>query len=83
MNKILVEVFLPALGQSYDVFIPLESQLSEVILLLTKVLNDLSSGCYIAGEDAILCDRETGNIFSINMSVYELGLKSGSKLMLI
>ena len=83
MNKILVEVFLPALEQSYDVFIPLESKLSEVILLLTKVLNDLSNGCYIARDDAILCDRETGNIFSINMSVFELGLKNGSKLMLI
>jgi hypothetical protein len=83
MNKILVEVFLPALGQSFDAFIPLESKLSEVIMLLTRVLNDLSYGCYIAKEDAILCDMATGNIFSINMTVYELGLKNGSKLMLI
>ena len=83
MNKILVEIFLPALGQKYDTLIPIEIKLSEVIVLLTKVLNELSNGSYIATEDAILCDLETGNIFSVNMSVYELGLKNGSKLMLI
>jgi hypothetical protein len=83
MNKILVEVYLPALGKSFDAFIPIESKLSEVIMLLAKALSDLSNGSYIASEDAILCDIATGNIFNINLSASELGLKNGSKLMLI
>ncbi|CEE03270.1 hypothetical protein BT1A1_3489 [Caldibacillus thermoamylovorans] len=83
MNKVLVEIFLPAANQSFDVYIPLESRMSEVLVLVSSLLSDLSDGKYKATQDAVLCDAETGIIFNINMTVFELGIKNGSKLMLI
>ncbi|MEG6533636.1 methyltransferase [Caldifermentibacillus hisashii] len=83
MNKVLVEIFLPAANQSFDVYIPLESRMSEVLVLVSSLLSDLSDGKYKATHDAVLCDAETGIIFNINMTVFELGIKNGSKLMLI
>ncbi|MCM3476960.1 MULTISPECIES: methyltransferase [Bacillaceae] len=83
MNKVLVEICLPAANQSFDVYIPLESRMSEVLVLVSSLLSDLSDGKYKATQDAILCDAETGIIFNINMTVFELGIKNGSKLMLI
>ncbi len=83
MNKVLVEICLPAANQSFDVYIPLESRMSEVLVLVSSLLSDLSDGKYKATQDAVLCDAETGIIFNINMTVFELGIKNGSKLMLI
>lgn len=83
MNKVLVEIFLPAANQSFDVYIPLESRMSEVLVLVSSLLSDVSDGKYKATHDAVLCDAETGIIFNINMTVFELGIKNGSKLMLI
>jgi hypothetical protein len=83
VNKVLVEICLPAANQSFDVYIPLESRMSEVLVLVSSLLSDLSDGKYKATQDAILCDAETGIIFNINMTVFELGIKNGSKLMLI
>jgi hypothetical protein len=83
VNKVLVEIFLPAANQSFDVYIPLESRMSEVLVLVSSLLSDLSDGKYKATQDAVLCDAETGIIFNINMTVFELGIKNGSKLMLI
>ncbi|WP_378586114.1 methyltransferase [Neobacillus sp. GCM10023253] len=83
MNKVLVEIFLPAAAQSYEVYIPLESQMSEVLTLVSSLLGDLSDGKYKATGSEVLCDAETGIIFNINMPVAELGIKNGSKLMLI
>lgn len=83
MNKVLVEIFLPAAGKSFDVYIPLESPLSEVLLLVSTCLSDLSDGRYKANGEAVLCDVATGIIYNINMAVCELGIKNGSKLMLI
>lgn len=83
MNKILVEIFLPAANMSFDVYIPLESQMSEVLTLVSSLLSDLSDGKYKATNDAVLCDATTGIIFNINMAIAELGIKNGSKLMLI
>ena len=82
-NKALVEISVPAATEKYDVYIPLESKMGEVVKMVASVLSDLSDGKYKATDDAILCDAETGTIFNINMEVAELGIKTGSRLMLI
>jgi len=82
-NKALVEIAVPAAAQKYDVFIPLESKMSEVVKMVAAALTDLSEGKYKATDDAILCDADTGIIFNINTEVAELGIKTGSRLMLI
>jgi len=82
-NKILVEISVPAAAQKFDVYIPLESRMSEVVRMVAGALSDLSDGKYKATNDAILCDAETGSIFNVNIEVAELGLKNGSHLMLI
>lgn len=82
-NKALVEISVPAAGQKYDVYIPLESKMSDVVKLVAAALSDLSEGKYKATDEAILCDAESGIIFNINMEVAELGIKTGSHLMLI
>ncbi len=82
-NKILVEVFVPAASQKYDIFIPLESKMSEVTELVAKALSDLSGGKYKATKQAVLCDANTGDIFDVNIEVAELKLENGSRLMLI
>lgn len=83
MDKILVEVYLPAGNKSYDVYIPLKSKFHEIITLLAGTFTELSSGYFTASKDVVICDRATGIILNINMSAEELGLKNGSKLMLI
>lgn len=83
MDKILVEVYLPAANHSYDVYIPLKSKLHEVIQLLSRTLMELSEGYFIPNQDTVICDRDTGIIYSINMSIEELELHNGSKLMMI
>ena len=83
MKKVLVEVFVPVIDAKYDVFIPNTSQISEVLELLKKAVTDLSGGHFIATDETTLCYRENGSIINVNMTVYELGIHNGSKLMLI
>lgn len=83
MEKVLVEVFVPVIGTAYDVLIPLKSGMAEVAQLLKKAVTELSNGHFVATEDTTVCYRENGTIININMSVYELGIRNGSKLMLI
>lgn len=82
-NKALVEISVPAAGQKYDVYIPLECKMCDVVKMVAGALSDLSDGKYKATDEAILCDAETGIIFNVNMEVDELGIKTGSHLMLI
>lgn len=81
-NQILVECFVPSVNQNYDIRIPTEKTIHEVIELLSKSISELSGGLFIA-EESLLCDRNSGRVYDINLSVKEQGLVNGSKLMLI
>jgi hypothetical protein len=83
MEKVLVEIFVPVVDATYDVFIPLTSQMAEVLELLKRAVTDLSDGRFMPNRETAICYRESGAIININMTVYDLGIRNGSKLMLI
>lgn len=83
MDKVLVEVFVPALDHSFDIFIPQQSPMFEVLELIKKAVVEISDGRFVANANTTICHREDGSIININLSVYELEIRNGSKLMLI
>ncbi|MFL0250731.1 methyltransferase [Clostridium neuense] len=83
MDKILVDVYVPAINKNYDVYIPAKSKFYEVVKLVVHMIEELSENYFIGQDDSVICDRVSGAIYNINMSSAELGLKNGSKLMLI
>ena len=83
MQKVLVEIFVPVLDRSFDIFIPLQSPMHEVLELIKKAVREMSDGRFVANENTAICHREDGTIININLSVYELEIRNGSKLMLI
>lgn len=83
MDKVLVEVYVPVLHRSFDMFIPLQSQMHEALELMKKAVADLSDGQFVPSESTVICHREDGTIININLSVYDLEIRNGEKLMLI
>ncbi len=83
MRKVLVEIFVPASNHRYNVFIPEFSKMSEIVLLVSNALSELSNGKFKADASSVLCDADSGQIYNINASVRELQIKNGSRLMLI
>ena len=82
-NKVLVEILVPAAGRSYDVWIPLESRMGEVTRMVIQALSELTAGEYKASADAVLCDSQSGSMYDVNTEIAELGIRNGSRLMLI
>ena len=82
-NNLLVEIYCAATGIIYDAFIPKYAYLSEVLVLLKGILSDLSEGSYKLDDMAIICNFENGDIYNLNKLVYELGIKNGTRLMVI
>lgn len=83
LEKTLVNVYVPVVGKSYDMFIPLCLQMGEVLELIKTAVTKLSYENFVASNENIICNRDNGEIFDINLSVYELGIRNGSQLMLI
>ena len=83
MNKVLVNVYIPILNQSYDIFIPLQLQLFEITELIKRAVSELSEGQFIPSPDTVLARKATGEILNVNGTVFELNIGNGTKLMLI
>ena len=83
MEKILVEVYVPSLMKSFDIFIPSVSQLGTVLELIKKAVNEITDGLFVPMDNTVLCNFENGKILDINKSVSELEICNGSRLMLI
>lgn len=83
MSKVLIEVYNPASGKTFDAFVPLKSKLYEVTYLLSHIISELSGGYYRVNDQSILCNRTTGELYDINLTIEQLGFKHGQKLMLL
>lgn len=82
MNKVLIEVRLPAAELSYDMFVPDSMQIGTLTALAASVFSRLSGGVYTAGEQAVLCEQKTGREFDVNARIFETDIRNGTKLLL-
>ncbi|MBR6222584.1 MAG: hypothetical protein IKQ71_04005 [Lachnospiraceae bacterium] len=83
MNKIIVNVYLPMAEKSYDIKIPVNVKIGDIVSLVDHCFNDLESGYYISSADAVLCMRETGTVLDIDKTPRQLMLNNGEELMLL
>ena len=53
MDKVLVEVFVPLLDRSFDMFLPAASPMYEVLELMEKAVTEMSDGRFIATDNTV------------------------------
>lgn len=83
MNEIFLQLFVPSVLKTFDIKVSKALRLYEIRDMLYDLLSQDIDVDVLKKSDPILCDRESGVIFNINLSVAELALRNGSQLMLI
>ncbi len=82
-KKVLVEIFVPASQEKYDIYLPRDEYFTDVMQMLCSIINQLSNGRFIANDNSMLIDRESGEIIKNNMKIGELNIENGSRFMLV
>ena len=82
-EKILAEIYVPAAGESYDVWIPKSLRIRDLSILLSEALSSLVQGQFQGYPGTGLFWRESGELLDMNRTVRALGLENGAELMLI
>lgn len=83
MEKILVDFRVAALEENYDVWIPIESTLEEIRLLVSAAIAELSGNSYQIEEEAALCSMDKNKVYPMNITVLQAGIEQGECLLLI
>ena len=82
MNKILVEIYVPAINATFDAYIPLESKINEIGILIANAIEDLSNGEYKKGKEITISNFETGKEYSKEIRVFQANIDNGTKIVL-
>ncbi len=82
-NKILIELFIPLIEKSYDIYIPVNKKIGTIKKLIEDGLVELTDNAYIIKEDTNFYSKETGQVYNVNHTVRETDIKNGSRIILI
>ena len=82
-NKILVELIVPVLEQSYDVYLPINRKIGNIIIQLSKMIYDVSGGYFVANEKNSLYSGDTGDKYPVDVLVINTDMRNGSKIILM
>ena len=83
MDKVLVKLYVPMLEEIYDVWIPANKRIYNVIKLLVKAINELSDNSYKPNKMPILYDKLTAEAYDINLRIKESTIRSGAEIILL
>ena len=82
-NKILVELIVPDIDETFDIFIPVNRKVGNVIVLLIKSIKELSNGTYVGSEKTALYDISTGDKYPVNVLIRETNIRNASKIIMM
>ena len=83
MNKVLIELFVPAIGDHFDIFAPLDVEVSKLNKIIAHGVEEITDGRYTASENEQLCLKEPYGLLSPSLSLRDYGATDGMQLYLI
>ena len=81
-NKVNVDLMVPSIGERYNIFIPVNKTIGEVIVILNKSINEMNSLFPIL-DNLSLLDVIDNKIYDTSLEVINTGIKNGTILALI
>jgi len=83
MDRILVEVMIPAVNRSYDFDLPAQARASEVTAELVRIVQATRKHVAFDKENTMLCDLEKGRVVPPEAYLSDAGIRDSHRLMLL
>lgn len=83
MNKVFVKLYVPLIEQKFEIFIPINKEICDIIKLLVKAINDLADCTYDYNNETCLYNKETGEKYNLNDKIINTNIKNGTQLILV
>lgn len=79
-NKVLVNLYIPFLEKKYEVFLPANKKIGEIIYLIGKTLPDITGGYYEYKKVERLYNRLNGKEYQVNEIIKNTNIRNGTEL---
>ena len=82
MNKLLITLEIPSMGEQFDMLAPADVEVRVLAPLLAEAAAELSDHRYVPSGSELLCSRERAMLFRQDGTLCSYGVRNGDHLML-
>lgn len=82
-NKVLVKLLVPAIDESFDIFVPVNEVVWKIKKMILKCVNDISSCNFDLDTDYVLLNKTTSKIYNNNEVIIDTDIRNGTELLII
>lgn len=82
-NKVLVNLYVPIMEKKYEIYLPANKRIGEIIVLLGKALTDITGGYYVYSRKQRLYNRQTGKEYNYNEIIKYTNIRNGTELVIM
>ena len=82
-NKVVVELYVRTIDEIYNLYLPVNRKIGNIIALLNKSLTEVTNGEFVGNEYTMLYNRNTGEMYDVNLSLRETNIRNGSSIVLL
>ncbi len=82
-NKVLIKLYVPTLGESYDLFIPVNEIMWKINRLIVKMISDSTDGLFSLDRDYAMINVDTGRVYDNNDIIINTDIRNATKILLI
>ncbi len=83
VNKVLVKLSVPVIEEEYDIWLPINKKLYKIVNMLVKSVNELCGGSYRPSKMPLLYDKDTAEVFDMNLNAKDNNIRNGTEIILI
>lgn len=81
-NKILIELVVPELEETYNIYIPINKTVGSIINLLAKAITELTNNVYQINNATTIYNADTKETYKMDAVIYDTDIRNGTKLVL-
>ncbi len=82
-NKVLVEIYIPQLDEDYNIYLPLNKNIANIIILIGKSISELKRIDNFDYNSLSLYNRETTIKYNPDSLIRETNIRNGFRLILM
>jgi len=83
MNKVLLEIHIPAISEHFDIFVPVDVPVGTLIKIITDGVAEITNDKYVISGCEQLCLKEPPGLLNPRCTLQDYGAKDGMQLYLI
>lgn len=82
-NKVLICLIVPDIDKKYDVYIPINKKIGNIIALLGRAVQDLNPGEFTFNNKIQIYNQKSGIRYDLNQIVKNTDIRNGTGLVLM